>query len=231
MGSDPRPNVFNHLQDVPDVFIRWHGYSCFEFGDDNVTVVIDPHDGKSIGVFPPKTTANVVLCTHNSFDRNAFRSIGGRHRDFTCERGTFSEHGFTFEGLPSFSDDRYGEIRGTNTIYLFSMDGISVAFCGCLGDIPIDWVIEKIKGVDILFVPVGEHWTMPVYKVNEFIRKVEPKVIVPTDYRIGGITLPLSPLSVFTDDIDEESIVHVGNAVDLEADDLSDFTGVWVFDR
>ncbi|MCQ2079837.1 MAG: MBL fold metallo-hydrolase [archaeon] len=213
------------------MFIRWHGYSCYEFADETHDIIIDPHDGKSIGVFPPKANAKICLCTHNSFDRNAFRMISGKHRDIVCERGEQNVEGFRFEGLPSFSDDKFGEDRGPNTIYLFTMDQISVAYCGCLGDIPIDWVIDRLKGVDILFVPVGEHWTMPVYKVNDFIARVHPKVIVPTDYRIGGITLPLSPLSVFTDDRDEEEIVHVGNSIDLEADDISDFTGVWVFDR
>ena len=213
------------------MFIRWHGYSCFEFADENSKVIIDPHDGKSIGVFPPKTSARIVLCTHNTFDRNAVRMIGGKHKDFICERGEFDENGFRFEGLPSFSDEKFGELRGPNTIYYFKMDGISVAFCGCLGDIPIAWVIEKLKGVDILFVPVGEHWTMPMYKVNEFVSMINPKVIVPTDYRIGGITLPLSPLSAFTDDHADSEIVHVGNAIDLEAEDISDFTGIWIFDR
>ena len=213
------------------MFIRWHGYSCFEFADDDNRVVIDPHDGKSIGVFPPKASAKVCLCTHNSFDRNAFRVIGGKHKDIVCEQGEQTVEGFSFEGLPSFSDEHFGEDRGPNSIYLFKMDNIRVAFCGCLGDLPITWVIEKLKWVDILFVPVGEHWTMPIYKVNQLIKQVEPKVIVPTDFRIGGITLPLSPLSSFTNDIDPDDVVHVGNAVELEADDISEFTGVWVFDR
>jgi L-ascorbate metabolism protein UlaG (beta-lactamase superfamily) len=90
--------------------------------------------------------------------------------------------------------------------------------------------MERIRGVDLLFVPVGEYWTMPIYKVNEFISKVKPKIIVPTDYKVGGITLPLSPLSAFTDDCQDE-VVHVGNAIELESDDISDFKGVWVFDR
>lgn len=214
-----------------DVFIRWHGYSCFEFADDVNTVIVDPHDGKSIGVFPPKANARIILCTHNTFDRNAFRMIGGKHKDFVCERGDFEENGFRFTALPSFSDEKLGEERGANAIYLFTMDDISIAVCGCLGDIPIDWVIDAIKGVDLLFVPVGEHWTMPMYKVNEFVEKVRPKVIIPTDYRVGGITLPLSPLSVFTDDHADKEIIHVGNSIDLEADDIADFEGVWVFDR
>lgn len=213
------------------VFIRWHGYSCFEFADEKITVIVDPHDGKSIGVFPPKANAKACLCTHNTFDRNAFRVIGGRHKDIVCERGEQNIDGFVFEGLPSFSDEKLGEERGPNTIYYFKMDNISIAFCGCLGDIPIDWVVDRLKGVDILFVPVGEHWTLPMYKVNQFISRVKPKVVVPTDFRIGGITLPLSPLSAYTDDVNEDEVVHVGNAVELEAEDISDFTGVWVFDR
>ena len=212
------------------MFIRWHGYSCFEFADDRNSVVVDPHDGKSIGIFPPKVSSKLALCTHNTFDRNAFRVITGKHKDFVCERGDFEENGFKFTGLPSFSDDRMGELRGANTIYRFSMDGISIAMCGCLGDIPLDWVMERLKGVDLLFVPVGEHWTLPIEKVREFIDKIGPKVVVPTDYKVGGITLPLSPLNTFTDGCRNE-VVHVGNAIDLESDDISDFVGVWVFDR
>ena len=63
------------------MYIRWHGYSCFEFADDKNNVVFDPHDGKSIGVFPPKVSAKLALCTHNTFDRNAFRVVGGKHKD------------------------------------------------------------------------------------------------------------------------------------------------------
>ena len=110
------------------MFIRWHGYSCFEFADDENRVVIDPHDGKSIGVFPPKASAKICLCTHNTFDRNAFRVIGGKHKDIVCEPGEQTVDGFTFEGLPSFSDEHFGEDRGPNTTYLFKMDNIQLEF-------------------------------------------------------------------------------------------------------
>ena len=61
------------------MFIRWHGYSCFEFADDRVRMVMDPHDGKSIGIWPPTVAANLVLCTHNNYDRNAFRVTYDRY--------------------------------------------------------------------------------------------------------------------------------------------------------
>lgn len=213
------------------MFIRWHGYSCFEFADDRIRMVIDPHDGKSIGIWPPAVSANLVLCTHNNYDRNAFRTIYGHHKDYTEAVGDIDFGGFRVTGLPSFGDDKMGSERGANTIYRFEMDGLSIAFCGGLGDIPSERVVEALKGTDILFVPIGEYGTMSLEKVNEFVDMVEPKVVVPTDYRVGGITLPLSPISQYMEGKNGDDFVHVGNEVELMADDLSDFTGYWIFDR
>ncbi|MCQ2070648.1 MAG: MBL fold metallo-hydrolase [archaeon] len=213
------------------MYIRWHGYSCFEFADDRNRVVFDPHDGKSIGVFAPTASARIVLCTHNSFDRNAFRVIKGNHKDVVCEFGVNVVNGFEFEGLPTFGDEKGGTLRGPNAIYTFRMDGISFAFCGCLGAMPADWVIDRLKGVDVIFVPVGERYTLCMEKVNEFLRRVGAKVVVPTDFRIGGITLPLSSIDDFMEGKDPADFIHVGNEIDLIADDITDFTGYWIFDR
>ena len=213
------------------MFIRWHGYSCFEFADDRVRMVMDPHDGKSIGIWPPTVAANLVLCTHNNYDRNAFRVIYGHHKDYTEAIGEIDFNGFKITGLPSFSDDKMGAERGVNAIYMFEMDGLRIAFCGGLGDIPSDKVVDRMRGTDIMFVPIGEYGTMPLEKVDVFVSKVEPKVVVPTDYRVGGITLPLSTLSQYMEGKDEEDFVHVGNEVELMEDDISEFTGYWIFDR
>jgi len=213
------------------VFIRWHGYSCFEFADSNHRVVVDPHDGKSIGIWPPAASADIVLSSHNSYDRNAFRAIKGNHKDFLAVIGYFNERGFCFHALPSFSDQCYGAERGANSIYMFVMDGIRIACAGCLGDIPVPEVLAQLHHADILFVPVGEYGTMPMAQVNTFVRMVDAKVVVPTDFRIGGITLPLSPLAAFTRGRNADDFVHVGNEMELLADDLTDFTGYWIFDR
>jgi len=109
------------------VFIRWQGYGCFEFADGNCRVVVDPHDGKSIGIWPPNAVADLVLVSHNSYDRNAVRAIKGNHKDIVAVTGDFCEKGFSFKGLPSFSDQQYGAERGPNSIYLFKMDGIRIA--------------------------------------------------------------------------------------------------------
>ncbi len=213
------------------MYIRWFGYSCFLFSDDSVRVVTDPHDGRSIGIAKPSVSADVALCTHNSYERNCFRSLGGKHRDFTEAVGDLECGCFSFEGLPSFADASGGKERGRNSVYMFEMDGLRVVFCGALGDIPGEEEIDRMKGADIVFVPVGEFGTLPIVCADEMMSEISPKVIVPVGYRTGGITLPLSPLSNYTEGKDPESFVHVGNEVELTADDIADFTGYWIFDQ
>ncbi|MCH3978786.1 MAG: MBL fold metallo-hydrolase [Candidatus Methanomethylophilus sp.] len=213
------------------MYIRWFGYSCFLFSDDSVRVVTDPHDGRSIGIAKPAASADVALCTHNSYERNCFRSLTGKHKDFMEALGRQECGCFSFEGLPSFADASGGKERGRNSVYMFEMDGLRIVFCGALGDIPGEEEIARMKGADIVFVPVGEFGTLPIARADEMMSAVSPKVIVPVGYRTGGITLPLSPLSSYAEGKDPDSFVHVGNEVELTAGDIADFTGYWIFDQ
>lgn len=211
--------------------IIWHGHSCFEFINSNVSVLIDPHDGKSIGIKPPVSKAGIVLVSHDHFDHNALRVVRGNHKDVVSYIGRVNIEGIDITGYPSFHDDENGALRGKNTIYRFMMDDISICHCGDLGDIPSDDVISEIKGVDMMFIPVGEVNTISLSKLDLFLKMVDPKIVIPMHYRVGGLTIPLKTLDDFIADIPEEMLVYVGNEVDLTMDDIPDFMGFWIFDR
>ncbi|MDR0508951.1 MAG: MBL fold metallo-hydrolase [Candidatus Methanoplasma sp.] len=211
--------------------IRWHGHSCFEFFGVENSVLADPHDGKSIGIKPPISSADIVLISHDHFDHNALRIIKSEHTALFAANGKHKVKGIEFEGLPSFHDEKNGTVRGMNTIYKFTMDGISVCHCGDLGDIPSEDVIKALRNVDIIFVPVGEVYTFSIQKVKEFLNLVGPKIIVPMHYRVGGLTIPLKTLDEFLDGVPRENILYVGNEVELSSDDISEFSGIWVFAR
>ena len=206
-----------------------HGHSCFEFADSRLTVVIDPHDGKSIGIRPPVVSADLVLMTHPHYDHNASRVVRGAHEDVMARLGEFEAKGLRVVGLPSFHDHSMGEDRGPNTIYLFEMDGLTICHCGDLGCIPDDGVMAAIKGVDLLFVPVGEVFTMPLPEVREFLERVNPHIIVPMHYRVGGLSIPLSPLDDFLAMIPEDAVAYIGNEIDLMPEDLPEMKECWVF--
>ena len=211
--------------------IVMHGHSCFEFSDSERTVVIDPHDGKSIGIKAPNASADIVLMTHGHYDHCAARVIRGNHTDIMSRNGPFEVKGMEFLGIPTFHDHVGGEDRGRNTMYRFEMDGISICHCGDLGCIPDDDAIAAIRGIDMLLLPVGEVITMPMPEIREFIEKVNPRITVPMHYRVGGLSMPLSPLDDFLEMIPEEAVVYMGNEIDLLPDDFSENKECWVFNR
>ncbi|MEM4503207.1 MAG: MBL fold metallo-hydrolase, partial [Ignisphaera sp.] len=58
------------------ITVRWHGHACFEIVASNgVVIVIDPHDGKSLGLKTPQVLADIVLITHEHFDHNAYAVV------------------------------------------------------------------------------------------------------------------------------------------------------------
>lgn len=211
--------------------IRWHGHACFEFGDSDRTVVIDPHDGRSIGIKPPSASADIVLMTHNHYDHNAVRAIRGKHTDIMAKNGLFDVKGLTIEGLSTYHDYSGGTELGMNTMYLFEMDGMTVCHCGDLGCIPDEDVISRIRGVDFLLIPTGEVCTMCMDDVRHFIELVNPNIIIPMSYRVGGLTLPLSTIDDFLQMIPEDAVDYIGNEIDVFREDVGDIKECWIFDR
>jgi len=211
--------------------IKWHGHSCFEFIDSKHSVIVDPHDGKSIGIKPPISNAGIVLISHDHFDHNAQRIIRNEHSVLVNEKGDHNLKGLKIQCLPSFHDEKGGSLRGLNTIHKFKMDGITICHCGDIGDIPSEEVLKELKNIDIVFVPIGEVFTLPIPKVKEFLGMIKPKITVPMHYRVGGLTMPLKTLEDFLKDVPEDTILYVGNEVELTSDDIHEFKGIWVFDR
>lgn len=211
--------------------IKWHGHSCFEISSDDITVVIDPHDGKSIGIKPPRATADIVLMTHSHYDHNAARVIDGNHMNCLQKEGVFTCKDVIFEGFPSFHDNENGSLRGNNTIYTFELDGMRVCHVGDLGTIPSDEVMARIKDVDFLFVPIGEVYTMEMSDVKRFIEMVHAKVTIPMHYRVGGLTISISSIDDFLSLVPKDNVRYVGNSIDVMKDELPDTAECWVFDR
>jgi L-ascorbate metabolism protein UlaG (beta-lactamase superfamily) len=227
----PGGNIFYEQQHVEGMRIKWHGHACFEFIDGGNAIIVDPHDGKSIGLKPPVSKANIVLISHDHFDHNAKKVVKNKNTVLLAESGRHTINGIGIEGFSTFHDECNGSDRGTNTIYKFTMDGITICHCGDLGDIPSEEVLKALKNVDIIFVPTGEIYTIPIPKVMKFLEMIEPKIMVPMHYMVGGLRLHLKAVDAFLENVSRETVLNVGNEVELFSDEINDFKGVWVFER
>jgi len=146
----------NHIQERGRIlYIRWHGHACFEISDENITLVTDPHDGKSIGIKPPIVKADIVLVSHDHFDHNSIRTVEGPNTEVIHSRPEGEPvSGIEIRSYQTYHDDMEGEKRGVNNIFNFIMKGIRFCHLGDLGHVIDDRTAEMLKPIDILFIPV-----------------------------------------------------------------------------
>jgi L-ascorbate metabolism protein UlaG (beta-lactamase superfamily) len=208
--------------------IRWHGHACFEIGD-GITIVTDPHDGKSIGIKPPVVKADIVLQSHDHFDHNCVRVVKKLNTKVVKTAGLTNKNDIKIKGVHSFHDDAGGDKRGENIIFRFSVDDINFCHLGDLGH-PLDnSSVEELGDVDILFIPVGDVFTIGPKEAWEVINKIKPKVAVPMHYRMGGLSLSIKPLDPFLNQEKDKNVVRIGNEIQLENEDLPENFEIWVF--
>lgn len=209
--------------------IRWHGHACFEVAGSSV-VVTDPHDGKSIGIKPPRASADVVLISHDHFDHNCARMVKGSDTAVIDQPIMTVEKGVRVEGVEAFHDDQEGAKRGTVNLYRFEMDGFSFCHLGDLGHALDDAQKDRLHRVDFLFVPVGDVFTIGPETARKVIEQVEPRIAIPMHYRTAGLSLSIRPLQDFLDVMGDTPVSRVGNEIDFSGEDLHDAkTEIWVF--
>lgn len=204
-------------------------HSCFEV-EGSATVVIDPHDGRSIGVKPPSLKADLVLITHDHFDHNAIRVVKGDYvmlKDVAPKR----VKSVSVRGTTAFHDDVQGEKRGRMNIFQFTMDGIRFCHLGDLGHLLTDKQVQEIGQVDVLFVPVGGVFTIDGAQAQELVRRMSPRVAIPMHFRVGGLSLSIHNADEFLSGLPEDRVVRVGNEVEFEKDELPESTEYWVFSQ
>lgn len=207
--------------------ITWHGHACFEING-SATVVTDPHDGKSIGIKPPVVRADIVLISHDHFDHNCSRIVKGDFLTLTGEVDTVA-NGVRVRSIKAYHDEEGGEKRGAVFLFKFEMDGMTFSHLGDLGHIPTQEQVEFLRGVDVMFIPVGGVFTINGKGARRTIDLVKPKVAVPMHYRTGGLSLSINTLDPFLDGIPEEKKFRVGNEINVLPEDLPDDTEIWIF--
>jgi L-ascorbate metabolism protein UlaG (beta-lactamase superfamily) len=191
--------------------------------------VTDPHDGSSIGIPAPSVKADIILISHDHYDHNSVRSVEKEDSSvIKFEEGKKTVLGIPIEGITSYHDDAQGAKRGKNIIYKFTMDGVTFCHLGDLGCIPGKETLEKIGEVDVLFIPVGGTFTLDANEAWKLIELIKPRIIVPMHYKIGGLSLPISGIDPFLEK-NTYKILHVGNEIDIEKEELPEETEIWVF--
>ena len=207
--------------------IRWHGHACFEISDE-LTIVTDPHDGKSLGIPSPTVQGDIILVSHDHFDHNSVKTVEKEGSTVIREPVEQEISGVKIRGVTVYHDECKGAKRGKNNIYIFTVDGITFCHVGDLGHTLDKKTIEKIGEIDILFIPVGGTYTVDAKQAWEVAKSLNPKIIVPMHYKIEGLSLPIATVDEFLDEA-EYRVLKVGNEIDIEKEELPEEPEIWVF--
>lgn len=161
-----------------EVKLIWHGHSCFEMKYKGWTVVVDPFEDRYVPGCPIlHLTAGAVYSTHNHHDHNAVNLV---ELDAVCP---VPPPEFSVEERIVPHDDVNGEKRGMTKVFLFHFGERTIAHLGDIGVIPGEEIIEFLRGVDVLCIPVGGFYTIDGDTAAELAKKIRPRVIVPMHYR------------------------------------------------
>ena len=179
--------------------VYWLGHSCFRIKGKGSTIVIDPFS-PDMGYNLGKVEADVVAVSHQHPGHNYVQGIGGEHR-VIAGPGEYEIGGVFITGVASFHDDKSGELRGKNTMYLVEVDGVTVCHLGDLGHALSSKTVAELGSPDVLLLPVGGTSTIDAVVAAEVMRRLSPKWVVPMHYKTPGIYRDLQTVDKFLKEV------------------------------
>jgi len=177
--------------------ITWLGHSCFLIRGKEKTIITDPYH-PDLGYRLGEPAADIVTLSHFHPGHNYIEGVANEPK-LIKSPGEYEIGGTFITGVATFHDNRKGDLRGKNTIYIIEMDGITLCHLGDLGHPLGPHLVEELGDIDILFLPVGEVSTMPIDTAVEIVRQLEPPIVIPMHYKTEAFTGDLSPVDKFLD--------------------------------
>jgi len=181
--------------------IEWLGHSSFKLIYNNYQIVIDPFGDNIIpGLKGVHESAHVVYCSHEHKDHNAREIV---------ELLPMMDNPFKMSVIDSYHDQSMGSQRGTNKILILQNSELKCVHLGDIGCVPTVDEMRRLMRPDVLFVPIGGHYTLNKEEIVLLIKKVFPKVIIPMHYRTESFgPQVIGTLSDFLDIMDNEVVYY-----------------------
>jgi L-ascorbate metabolism protein UlaG (beta-lactamase superfamily) len=175
--------------------INWYGEGAFKVQTGGQTVSVDPFSN-GLGLAPPRFTATLTVRTLLTLPLKA--NDGGEHE--AVGPGDYEFDGIELSGFPLESSE--GVLK---TAYALTAEGLRLGFLGHLAKSPEPTILEDLGSVDILFAPAGGAPFMALDALAKLIKQINPKLIVPSFYKVPGLTRKAGPVDAFVKELGIES--------------------------
>jgi L-ascorbate metabolism protein UlaG (beta-lactamase superfamily) len=181
--------------------IKYLGHAAFELAlESGARIVFDPYTAGAFGTLdygPIDGEFNVAVVSHDHEDHTC-RSIVSRVKKVVNKAGRVELEGMTIESVACFHDETKGSQRGKNLMSVIEADGLRIAHLGDLGHVIAAKDFPMLKGVDVMMIPVGGHFTIDAAGAAKVVKELEPKIVIPMHYKTPKVDFPITPVENFT---------------------------------
>lgn len=193
--------------------IEYLGHSCFLIRGEEERFLTDPFG--EIGYEMPKVRAAYVTISHGHYDHCNTIPVNGVKRVFTeplpCMDGQV-------DGILSFHDDQKGALRGENVIFRFTVDGVTYAHMGDVGESPRKELLDFLNGTDVLMIPVGGVYTIDAAGAKAYVDLIRPRLVFPMHYRDPECNIDLHPVDEFLSLFPKEDVEYASGKYEIDLD-------------
>lgn len=172
------------------MIITYFGKQFFKIQRGETILSFNPVSKSSKSGINTHFGADIALVTANHPDYNGLEQLShGERAPFAITGpGDYEIKEIFIKGvlsdalLPDPAKDGASK-KYINTIYIFSLDNINIAFLGALSNPEISKESrEAVNSPDILFVPIGGKGLLDAKSAAKLASSLEPKIIIPMDY-------------------------------------------------
>ena len=153
--------------------ISWLGHACFSVEYEDYRVILDPFRDVP-GCRDVSVEADAVLCSHGHYDHAYTDGVA---------LGGGKETPFTVETVNTCHDEKGGALRGKNTVHILRAGDMTLVHLGDLGHVLDEEQAERLRGCDVLLIPVGGTYTVDGDAAAEIVKSLQPRVTIPMHYR------------------------------------------------
>lgn len=206
---------------------QFKGANCVQITTKAGTILTDPNLAELGLKAPSMSKIDVCLLTDPSFKPADVSD------SFVIDSpGEYEVKNYAIRGLYARSHLASDEKGAKVTIYRVSSSELNVAVFGHIYPTISEEQLEAIGVVDVMIVPVGGNgYTLDPVGAAQLVKKVDPKIVIPTHYADSAVNYPVNQLEL------AEFVKELGapaqqtDKLKLKKETMSDILTVWELTR
>ncbi len=206
--------------------IKFYGGNCLRFSTKKTSVVVD--DIVHLGAKSQVTDKDIQLVTDERMG-----NISSVAKFVVSGPGEYEVSDVSVMGIAArahVDDEKAGKMA---TIYRVIIDDVRIAVIGHIHPDLSEEQLEELGTIDVLTIPVGGNgYTLDGIGAQKIVRKIEPKIVIPTHYSDASLNfeVPQTDLETALKTLAMEPAETV-DVLKLKGGEMSDVTRLIVIDR